>query len=154
MKIARESWVIAAIGIADLVTTIIFIKHHGAHEANPLFRHYWEMGVPAFIAAKMACLLGPLVVLEWARKRNPRFVSRALRGAIAAYLTFYGVGFAKLNSPAARADEISQEMVTFHPSKFMMPPMTPTMQMALCFASTRSHLPNQPLWTNGPMPGL
>jgi len=107
MKIARESWVIGIIGIADLVTTIVFIQHHGAQEANPLFRHYWEMGLTAFIAAKMICLLGPLLILEWARKSSPRFVSLALRGAIAGYVLLYGVGFMRLNGVGtAHAAEI------------------------------------------------
>ena len=106
MKIAKESWVIMAIGLADLITTIIFIEHHGAEEANPLFRRYWEMGLMAFILAKLALLVGPLWVLEWARKRNPAFVSWALRSAIAGYLIMYGIGFVRLNSPAAHADEV------------------------------------------------
>lgn len=117
MKLTKESWIIAAIGLADLITTIIFIREHGAQEANPLFRHYWEMGLAAFIAAKFVCLFGPLLVLEWARKRNPKFVLRALRGAIAAYLVMYGVGFMKLNSPQARAEELphSSEIIAFRP---------------------------------------
>ncbi len=107
MKIARESWVIGAIGIADLVTTVVFIQHNGAQEANPLFRHYWEMGLTAFIIAKMVCLLGPLLILEWARKSSPRFVSLALRGAIAGYVLLYGVGFVRLNAGGtAHAAEI------------------------------------------------
>lgn len=97
MKIAKETWIIFCIGLADLATTIVFIQQNGAQEANPLFRHYWEMGLAAFVIAKFALLIGPLYILEWARKRNPRFVNWALRGAIAAYLIMYGVGFAKLN---------------------------------------------------------
>ena len=99
MKIAKETWVILAIGIADLATTIIFIRHHGAQEANPLFSRYWQMGLPAFITAKMALLIAPLAILEWARVRRPRFVSWALRGAIVAYLAMYCVGYARLNPP-------------------------------------------------------
>jgi hypothetical protein len=106
MKIARETWIIAAIGIADLMTTIVFIRNHGAQEANPLFRHYWEMGIPAFIMAKLVCLAGPLLVLEWARRSNPRFVSRALRTAIVGYLSFYIVGYMQLNGPKAAAAEL------------------------------------------------
>src|SRR6185295_10946005 len=98
MKIAKETWVIMAIGLADLTTTILFIKHHGAEEANPLFRKYWEMGLTAFICAKIALLIGPLSVLEWARSRRPKFVSWALRGAIVAYLVMYGIGFMRLNN--------------------------------------------------------
>jgi hypothetical protein len=97
MKIAKETWIILAIGLADLATTIIFIQQHGAQEANPLFKRYWEMGLAAFVAAKFALLVGPLYVLEWARPRNPRFVSWALRSAIVAYLMMYGVGYVRLN---------------------------------------------------------
>ena len=86
-----------AIGLADLATTILFIQHHGAEEANPLFKRYWEMGLAAFVGAKVVLLVGPLSVLEWARHRNPRFVSWALRGAIVAYLVMYGIGYVRLN---------------------------------------------------------
>ncbi|HLK56614.1 MAG TPA: DUF5658 family protein [Chthonomonadaceae bacterium] len=119
MKIAKESWVIMAIGLADLITTIIFIQNHGAEEANPLFRRYWEMGLMAFIFAKLALLVGPLWVLEWARKRNPAFVSWALRSAIAGYLIMYGIGFIRLNSPAAHADEMAS-MSTAPPNRTML----------------------------------
>ena len=97
MKIAKETWIIMGIGVADLATTIVFIQQHGAVEANPLFKHYWEMGLIFFIAAKMALLIAPLSLLEWARLHRPRFVSYALRSAIVAYIVMYGVGFVKLN---------------------------------------------------------
>lgn len=103
MKIAKESWIIAAIGLADLYSTVVFIRHHGAHEANPIFRSYWEMGLFPFILAKMACLVCPLAILEWARRRRPRLVSFALRGAIAGYVMLYGVGFFHLNGHRAEA---------------------------------------------------
>lgn len=108
MKIAKESVVIAVIGLADLVTTIVFIQHHGAQEANPVFRHYWEMGLLVFIAAKLVCLLGPLSVLEWARRRRPRFVSLALRSAIVGYLALYCIGVSHLNTPQAHANEVTR----------------------------------------------
>ena len=106
MKLAKETWIIAAIAMADLVTTIIFIKHHGAQEANPVFSHYWNMGILPFILAKSICVIAPLFVLEWARRRNPRFVSWALRTAIVGYVGLYCMGFMKLNAEPARAESI------------------------------------------------
>ena len=103
MKLARETWILIAIGIADLISTIFFIQRHGASEANPLFRHYWQMGLPQFIAAKIALLGAPLLILEWARRQKPQMVARALRCAIAGYVLMYGIGVARLNMPAARA---------------------------------------------------
>ena len=99
-RIARETWALAFIGGLDLITTIVFIRHQGAEEANPLFHRYWQMGIPVFVLAKMILLLIPLAVLEWARQRRPRFVRIALRVGITAYVAMYGVGFTQLNSHA------------------------------------------------------
>jgi hypothetical protein len=111
MKIAKETWIILAIGLADLATTILFIQHRGAEEANPLFKRYWDMGLAVFVCAKMALLLGPLSVLEWARSRNPKFVSFALRGGIAAYLVMYGIGFYRLNYNTAPDYNLAERII-------------------------------------------
>ena len=112
MKLAKETWVILAIGLADLITTILFIKHHGAQEANPIFKWYWEMGIAAFVCAKMALLVGPLSILEWARHRSPKFVSMALRSAIAGYVLMYGVGYYRLNhAPLPASDNFSVQTI-------------------------------------------
>ena len=108
MKIARETWILGAIGIADLISTIVFIRQHGAKEANPLFRHYWEMGLFNFVAAKAVMLFGPLLILEWARRSKPQLVRRSLQCAIAGYVLMYGVGVARLNSPPALAGEAAR----------------------------------------------
>lgn len=105
MKIARESWIIAAIGLTDLVSTILFIEHHGASEANPLFHRLWEIGPLVFVAAKLACLIGPIAIFEWARRRRPQLVLLASRSVIAAYLLCYCVGFAGLNKPEPNGEE-------------------------------------------------
>ncbi|HZT41555.1 MAG TPA: DUF5658 family protein [Chthonomonadaceae bacterium] len=95
---AWESWAIIAIGIADLVTTLVWIHFYGAQEANPLFAFFWRHGVWAFIAAKSIFLMGPLIFLEWARRSRPRFVLLASRFVIVAYLLLYVVGVARLNA--------------------------------------------------------
>lgn len=98
--VSKESWCLAAIGLADLITTLVWIRGYDAEEANPLFRLFWQQGVPVFVVAKALFLLGPLWVLESARKRHRRFVLLASRTAIVAYLALYGIGVAKLNAPA------------------------------------------------------
>ena len=103
MRISKESWIIACIGIGDLIATIFFIERHGAREANPLFHLLWNAGPIAFVGAKLLCLAGPIAILEWARRHNPAFVLSASRMVIVTYLACYGVGVASLNSPAARA---------------------------------------------------
>ena len=119
MKVANETCVIMAIGLADLATTILFIQHHGAVEANPLFRWCWEMGLAVFIGAKIVLLVGPLTILEWARKHRPIFVSWALRGAIVAYLVMYGVGYFRLNlapEPDMSSAELGAQRARMEPS--------------------------------------
>ncbi len=155
MRISKESWIIAVIGVADLITTIIFIRHHGAQEANPLFKLYWQMGLFAFIVAKGVCLVGPLLILEWASKRNPRFVRQALRSAIVAYLAFYSVGFLKLNAPLANADEIPEangavytNTATIRPDPYIIQ----IISLQQCFSQKRGllqHVPSLYFWSDG-----
>jgi hypothetical protein len=99
MRLARETWLMAGICIADLVTTIWFVNSHGASEGNPLMNYYLQMGVVPFIAAKMVFFVGPLVVLEWARQKRPLFVRNMLRVGIALYLGFYGTVVWRINKP-------------------------------------------------------
>lgn len=104
MKYAKESWILAAIGLADLVTTLVWIDRDGAHEANPLFAFFWQQGVLTFVAAKVLFLFGPLFILEWARRQQGRFVLLASRTAIVAYLVLYGAGIAGLNPRPVAAE--------------------------------------------------
>jgi len=96
-RISKESCIIAAVGIADLVTTLVWVHTHGAQEANPVFAHYLAMGPIWFAAMKLVMLIAPLFLLEWARRRRPRFTQMASRFAIVAYVGMYVVGVARLN---------------------------------------------------------
>jgi hypothetical protein len=104
IQISRESWILIAIGTADLCTTILWIRQGAAQEANPLFHYYWNQGLLAFIVAKYVCLLGPILVMEWARRSKPQFVQWALRAAVLAYVGLYGLGVVRLNSNRAQAE--------------------------------------------------
>ena len=55
MRLCRESKIVAGLCLADLVSTIIFIRGHGATEANMVMRFYLEHGMAAFVGVK--CLL-------------------------------------------------------------------------------------------------
>ena len=103
MRVLRESWIILAIGMLDLTTTLIWVAQRGAQEANPIFRYYLELGPLWFIAMKFVCLLCPILIFEWARKHRPKVVLYGARFAIAGYLLLYLVGIARLN-PHMMAD--------------------------------------------------
>jgi hypothetical protein len=102
MKIAKESIVIAVIGIADLVTTVTWVSYHGAQEANPVFAHYLSMGLGWFALMKLVLLVAPIYLLEWARRRRPKFTLNASRFAIGAYCGLYIIGVAHLNPSMLR----------------------------------------------------
>jgi len=97
MKIARESVIIAIIGLADLVTTVTWVSYHGAQEANPVFAHYLSLGLGWFAFMKLVLLAAPIYLLEWARRRRPKFTLNASRFAIGAYCGLYVIGVAHLN---------------------------------------------------------
>ena len=99
LRIAPESLILATICLLDLGTTIFWVTYREAMEGNPIMAFYLHHGgTPAFIAAKMVLLTMPLLIAEWARLTNPRFVQRALRVGIAAYLTLYVLGVVHINS--------------------------------------------------------
>jgi hypothetical protein len=114
MKLSREGAVLVMICVLDLATTIWFVSCHGAAEANPLMRRFLEMGLAAFILAKGALSFGPLAMIEWARRRHPHFVIRALRAGIALYIGFYGLGVWNINRQSSDFDFTTAEMVAIH----------------------------------------
>ena len=91
---APETWLLAAICLADLVSTILLIRAGVATEGNPLLRAALDRGgVVAFSAAKTAMTALPLAGLEAARRECGGFVQRAQRLGIAGYVAIYGIGF-------------------------------------------------------------
>ncbi|MGC8784266.1 MAG: DUF5658 family protein [Armatimonadota bacterium] len=118
--ISRESWIIAAICVADLVSTLIFVHHHGAREGNPLMDFYLQKGVVPFILAKCTMFLLPIAIIEWARRHNPEFVRRMARFAIAAYIGLYAVVVAKENILSVRPPQpVPPAVMDFYGSNYM-----------------------------------
>ena len=111
MRLARESWLLAAVCTLDLVTTIAFVNHRGAIEGNPVMGYFLTLGICAFVAAKLVLFLGPLAILEWARQYRPQFVTGMLRLAVVLYLGFYCVGVWRLNGTVDEAPGISAEQI-------------------------------------------
>src|SRR5207249_10249646 len=81
MKPRAQTVTLAAIGIADLITTLLFVGMANAAEANPLMARFLKMGPIVLIQAKLLMLLIPLVIIEMARRKNPQFVRSAVNVA-------------------------------------------------------------------------
>lgn len=90
MRLARETWLLLAIGLVDLASTLYLIHRGLAREANPVMAWYLvHFGIWAFCAAKTTMLVCPLVILEWARRIKPYLGLWALRIALVGYLLVY-----------------------------------------------------------------
>ena len=93
LALAKESYIILAICLIDLVLTGWLIHTKQATEGNPIMSFYLSDGIGMMIAVKMVLIAMPLFVAEWARRYRPRFVHRALRLVIAIYISMYIIAF-------------------------------------------------------------
>ena len=75
--------------LLDVATTLYWVSHGYAREANPLLAHCLEQGSGHFVATKMMFFLPSLVLAEWYLPRNPSLVRRTLRAVLAAYMMIY-----------------------------------------------------------------
>lgn len=101
--LAKESYVILAICLLDLVLTGWLLDTKQATEGNPIMSFYLSNGIGMMIAAKIVLIAMPLFVAEWARRYRPRFVRRALRLAIAIYISLYIIAFVNAGILACEA---------------------------------------------------
>lgn len=93
----KESWLLMAIGAADLILTVGLLGGRVAVEGNPLMAYYLRFGVGAFVLAKLTLLLLPIFIAEWSKRYRPRFVTFMMRSAIAAYVGVYLLLFISVN---------------------------------------------------------
>ncbi|MGC8666980.1 MAG: DUF5658 family protein [Chthonomonadales bacterium] len=104
-----ETTILAAVGLADLLSTVYWIATGHAMEANPFMAGVLKaLGPWGFSLLKAALLGGPLAVAEWARHRHPRFVRWALRAAIVLYVGAYALNWLHANGPSPKG--------LYHPS--------------------------------------
>lgn len=90
MRLARETWLLLALGLADLASTVYLVRHGLVREANPVMAWYLvHFGMWALCAAKTTMLVCPLMILEWARRIKPHLGLLALRIALIAYVALY-----------------------------------------------------------------
>jgi len=69
-RVHLSTLVLLTIGAFDLVTTLIWLNRGGL-EGNPLFSMFASMGSFALVFAKLAFLIIPVLILEYARSKRP-----------------------------------------------------------------------------------
>jgi len=97
MTLMRESLILLAIGLLDLMFTLHLMAGQKATEGNPLMAYYLQFGIGVFIIVKFVLLFLPIFIAEWSKNYKPRFVRLMLRGAIVAYVGSYLIGFLVVN---------------------------------------------------------
>jgi hypothetical protein len=97
IKVMNESLILVGVGLLDLLITIVLIGAHGAAEGNPIMAYWLQFGIGAFVAAKLALIVFPVMVAEWSNIRSPRFTRMMMRTAIGIYVGAYLVLFWTIN---------------------------------------------------------
>jgi hypothetical protein len=97
MTLMKESWILIGICLLDLATTLALMAGRMFSEGNPLMQYYLDLGVWAFIIAKLVLVVMPLILAEYSKQFQPAFVKNMLRFAIAAYVAAYVMLFVGVN---------------------------------------------------------
>ena len=99
MILARETVLLAAVCLADLVLTLALISTGYFTEGNPILGHYLQYGLGAMALVKLGSFLLPLAIAEWYRPRHPMFVRCVLRATLYLYIAGYVIGVTSVNLP-------------------------------------------------------
>ncbi|MBS1721626.1 MAG: hypothetical protein JSS66_01330 [Armatimonadetes bacterium] len=81
--------VLVTVAMCDLVSTLFWLNS-GQGEGNAFFAELARHGSFAFSFAKLAFLILPLALIEWARKRRPITAELGTWVAAGAYLYLWG----------------------------------------------------------------
>ncbi len=79
---------LVTVALFDLVTTMMLLNQ-GFGESNPLFASLLRYGGGVFVFAKVIFLVGPILILEYARTKHPRSAEQGTWIAFAAYTLLY-----------------------------------------------------------------
>ncbi|NLN77053.1 MAG: hypothetical protein GX139_12205 [Armatimonadetes bacterium] len=89
---------LVVVGLADLLSTLYWLKTGQAIEVNPVMAAVLQCGTGIFIAVKLATLGSFVGVMEWYRRhRNPAFARLVGSATLIGYLSIYAVSFCCVN---------------------------------------------------------
>ncbi len=87
---------LVTLGLTDLIFTLVLMRQ-GLQEGNPIFRNLLhEFGPTGFIAGKIVLLVGPVLLLEYVRTKNPKSAEQGTWIAFAAYFFLLAYQFLRL----------------------------------------------------------
>lgn len=97
LTLSRDSIILIAIGMADLISTVILLNAGGAVEGNPVMAYFLRYGICVFILMKMMLISIPVMIFEYCRQFKPKFVALMVRFAITAYVAVYASLYLTIN---------------------------------------------------------
>ncbi|HEV2473018.1 MAG TPA: DUF5658 family protein [Chthonomonadales bacterium] len=116
LTLSEETGILAAIGIADTISTVLLVASGRAVEANPIMKFYMGAGLISFVVSKLILVVSPLVALELLRRRRPKSVKLLMRVGIALYIISYVAGIWRVNAahayPSRNARSASERSVS------------------------------------------
>jgi hypothetical protein len=89
LKLMRETYVMGAVCLLDLILTLWLIQTGRAVEGNPVMQAALGMGIFYFILVKCVYTFAPLGLLEMVGRRYTDLVRRYLRLGIAIYVCMH-----------------------------------------------------------------
>lgn len=87
-RLHLSTLVLVTLGTFDLVTTLMWLDA-GYAEGNPLFEYFALRGAMSLTIAKIGFLVGPIMLLEIARRYRPRTAELGTWVAAGAYAYLY-----------------------------------------------------------------
>lgn len=90
---ALETVLLMALGLADLVSTVVLHQLGLIVELNPIMRPLLERSTSLFVLAKVATLAGAYITLQLYRARDEEFCRMAARWGTITYAAVWLVWF-------------------------------------------------------------
>lgn len=84
---------LVAVGLLDLVTTLVWFRNGCAVEANPVMAALLHAGLPTFVTVKVFTLVAYVAAVAWYRHRNATFCRTVSNFTLFAYLFLYATSF-------------------------------------------------------------
>ena len=98
VRILPANALLIAVGLADLLSTLFWLRTGQAIEMNPVMAAVLHAGLGAFIFVKISTLVAYVGVIEWyRRRRNPAFARLVGSVTLFGYLGIYIIAFCCVN---------------------------------------------------------
>ncbi len=89
---------LVTIGLVDLIFTIMLFGR-GFGEGNPLFRGLLHtFGPTGFIGGKVVFIVGPVLLLEYVRTKNPKSAEQGTWLAVVVYFAMLAIQYSRLGA--------------------------------------------------------